>query len=56
MGDGPNPNGKYSKYSVEGGELVRKGIPCPTCGPGVFMGIHSDRMVCCKCGYTEKLN
>ena len=43
MGDGPNPNGKHSKYSVEDGELVRKGEFCPTCGPGVFLGVHEDR-------------
>ena len=54
MGEGPNPNSKHSKYSVEDGELVRRGIECPTCGPGVFLGVHSDRMVCGKCGYTVK--
>ena len=32
---------KPSKYTVEGGELVRKGVECPKCGPGVFMGEHS---------------
>ena len=26
MGEGPNPNAKHSKYSVEDGKLVRKGI------------------------------
>ncbi|MAH99159.1 MAG: 30S ribosomal protein S27ae [Euryarchaeota archaeon] len=56
MGEGPNPNAKHSKYSVEGGKLVRKGIPCPQpeCGPGVFLGEHSDRKVCGKCGYSVK--
>jgi small subunit ribosomal protein S27Ae len=54
MGDGPNPNGKHSKYAVEDGELVRKGETCPTCGPGVFLGIHSDRKVCGKCGHAVK--
>ena len=54
MGEGPNPNSKYSKYSVEGGELVRKGTECPNCGPGVFLGEHSDRKVCGKCGPTIK--
>ncbi len=43
---------KPSKYSVEDGELVRKGTECPKCGPGVFMGEHSDRKVCGKCGYS----
>ena len=50
MGDGPNPNGKHSKYSVEDGKLVRKGDFCPVCGPGVFLGVHKDRKVCGKCG------
>ena len=53
MGDGPNPNAKQSKYSVEGGELIRKGVNCPNCGPGVFLGEHSNRKVCGKCGHTE---
>lgn len=26
---------------------------CPKCGKGVFMGVHKDRKVCGKCGYTE---
>ncbi|MDP6661737.1 MAG: hypothetical protein QF760_03550 [Candidatus Thalassarchaeaceae archaeon] len=52
MGDGPNPNGKHSKYSVKDGELIRKGETCPECGPGVFLGIHSDRKVCGKCGHS----
>ncbi len=56
MVDGPNPHAKHSKYSVEDGELVRKGAVCPNCGPGVFLGIHSDRKVCGKCGHTEKGN
>ena len=55
MGEGPNPNGKHSKYAVEGGELVRKGESCPNCGPGVFLGIHSDRKVCGKCGHSSDL-
>ena len=24
MGEGPNPNGKHSKYSIEDGKLFRK--------------------------------
>ena len=44
------------KYEVVDGEQVRKGSPCPQpeCGPGVFLGEHSDRKVCGKCGYTVK--
>ena len=50
MGEGPNPNGKHSKYSVEDGKMVRMGEFCPNCGPGVFLGIPADRKVCGKCG------
>ena len=52
MGDGPNPNGKDSKYSVEDGKLVRRGDFCPDCKEGVFLGVHEDRKVCGKCGKT----
>lgn len=45
---------KYSKYSVSGDKLERKGRTCPKCGSIVFMGEHKDRYVCGKCGYTEK--
>ncbi len=55
MGDGPNANAKWSKYSVEGGELVRKGEFCPKCGPGIFLGIHHDRKVCGRCGHSSSL-
>jgi len=56
MGEGPNPNAKHSKYSVEGGELVRKGEFCPEegCREGVFLAVHKDRKSCGKCGYTVK--
>ena len=34
MGEGPNPNGKHSKYSIEDGKLIRKETcPEPNC-PG----------------------
>lgn len=52
MGDGPHPNGKHSKYSVEDGKLVRRGDFCPDCKEGVFLGVHEDRKVCGKCGKT----
>ena len=39
------------------GALYDSGKPknrsCPKCGPGFFMGIHKDRIVCGKCNYTE---
>ena len=54
MGE-PNPNAKWSKYAIaEDGSLERKGEECPTCGKGVFLGIHSDRKTCGRCGYSVK--
>jgi len=52
MADGPNAHGKHSKYSVEDGKMVRNGEFCPSCGPGVFLGVHEDRKVCGKCGHS----
>ena len=31
MSDGPNPRSKWSKYSIDGDSLVRKGEFCPVC-------------------------
>ena len=31
-----------------------KNKSCPKCGPGVFLGEHSDRRTCGKCGYSER--
>ena len=55
MGDSPNTSAKWSKYSIEDGKLTRKGVVCTKCGPGVFMGVHSDRMTCGRCGHSEKI-
>jgi small subunit ribosomal protein S27Ae len=52
MSDGPKAGAKWSKYSVEDGNLVRKAEFCPVCGPGVFLAIHSDRKSCGRCGHT----
>ena len=51
-------NSKVGKYDVSSGELVRKGefCPDPTCGPGIFLAVHSDRVSCGRCGYTRGLN
>tara|TARA_B100001113_G_C20944165_1_gene550147 strand:+ start:45 stop:218 length:174 start_codon:yes stop_codon:yes gene_type:complete len=43
---------KPSKYDSSGDTLVR-GEHCPNCGPGVFLGVHSDRKNCGKCGFTK---
>ena len=53
MSDSPNANAKWSKYTIEGNELVRAET-CPTCGPGVFLGLQSDRKTCGKGGHTVK--
>ena len=52
MGDGPNSNAKHSKYSIQDGQLVRA-EHCPYCGPGIFLAVHSDRMSCGRCGYSN---
>jgi small subunit ribosomal protein S27Ae len=49
----PNSQAKHTKYVIEGDSLTRKGEFCPVCGPGVFLGIHSDRKVCGKCGLSD---
>lgn len=51
-------NSKVGKYDVSSGELVRKGefCPDPTCGPGIFLAVHADRVSCGRCGYTRGLN
>ena len=51
MGD-PSSKSKWNKYSVEDGKLIRKGVVCEFCGPGVFMAIHADRSSCGQCGHT----
>ena len=48
----PNEHAKHSKYSIEDGKMIRKGEFCPSCGPGVFLGVHEDRKVCGKCGHS----
>ena len=40
-------------YDVSGARVARKNKFCPKCGPGYFMAIHSTRIVCGKCAYTE---
>ena len=43
---------KYAKYTIEGDKVTSKGS-CPKCGPGIFLGVHKDRLYCGKCHYTE---
>ena len=50
----PNAAAKWSHYGVDDeGKLVRKRRFCPRCGDGVFLGEHSDRFVCGRCGHVE---
>lgn len=54
---GPKPKKEGRKlsalYDVSGGSFKRKNKSCPKCGPGIFMGVHKDRVVCGSCGYVE---
>jgi len=43
---------KWAKYEVKESGVSRKKT-CPKCGPGVFLGEHTDRWYCGKCGYVE---
>lgn len=40
-------------YEINGNKVKRLRQSCPKCGPGVFLGVHKDRLACGKCGYTE---
>lgn len=42
-----------SLYTINGEKAQRKNKFCPKCGPGYFLGTHSNRIVCGKCAYTE---
>ena len=46
---------KIEQYDVSDGKITRKRQFCPqeTCGPGVFLAEHKDRVSCGKCGYTR---
>merc|ERR1712007_271030 len=43
-------------YKVEGGKVTRLKKECPTCGPGVFMAMHSNRYYCGKCTLTYQVD
>lgn len=45
---------KWKKFKVTG-KTIERGKSCPKCGPGMFLGIHKDRVHCGNCGYTEFL-
>ena len=42
-------------YKVDSNEkvtMLRKVCPSETCGPGIFMGMHTNRLYCGKCHLT----
>jgi small subunit ribosomal protein S27Ae len=46
---------KIEQYEISDGKITRKRQFCPqeTCGSGVFLAEHKDRVSCGKCGYTR---
>lgn len=44
---------KRGFYKIEGDRITRTRSTCPKCGAGVFLAMHSDRVSCGRCGYTE---
>jgi ubiquitin-small subunit ribosomal protein S27Ae len=64
MVDKKGPKGKKVKvkkpgkklsalYKVSADSIERKNKTCPKCGPGMFLGVHKERVTCGKCGYSE---
>jgi len=47
---------KKEGKKLSGDSIERKNRFCPKCGPGTFLGVHKDRLVCGKCKYVEYLN
>ncbi|MDE0741348.1 MAG: 30S ribosomal protein S27ae [Candidatus Poseidoniia archaeon] len=46
---------KVEQYEISDGKITRKRQFCPeeSCGAGVFLADHKDRLSCGKCGYTK---
>jgi small subunit ribosomal protein S27Ae len=42
-----------SLYTISGDKISKNNRHCPKCGPGMFLGKHSNRLVCGKCKYVE---
>ena len=40
-------------YTISGEKVERKNRNCPKCGPGMFLGVHKNRVTCGNCHYTE---
>ncbi len=45
--------GSALPFKIAGEKIERTRSPCPKCGPGVFLGEHSDRQYCGRCHYTK---
>jgi len=45
--------GVHAMYKVEGEKVSRLRPTCERCGPGYFMGAHTDRYTCGHCGFTR---
>ncbi len=43
----------HELYTITEDKIQRKNKNCPKCGPGYFLGAHSNRIVCGKCAYVE---
>lgn len=52
---GPQKVGKRMAdlYIISGNRAEKKNKYCPKCGPGTFLGLHKDRLVCGTCHYVE---
>ncbi|MFQ6009821.1 MAG: 30S ribosomal protein S27ae [Candidatus Aenigmatarchaeota archaeon] len=54
---GKKPRSKSKHRKSQKWKKYKDGKPqgkfCPRCGPGVFVGVHKDRVACGKCGYAE---
>ncbi len=49
-----NYKAKFNFYEIKGESVERKNKVCPKCGPAGFLAVHTDRLSCGGCGYTEK--
>ena len=47
------PTSEKWKRFVLVGEKVTRAKNCPRCGPGIFLAVHTNRLTCGKCAYTE---
>ncbi|MBU5575352.1 MAG: 30S ribosomal protein S27ae [Nitrososphaerota archaeon] len=61
MAEGKKPKSKskhkvvqiWKKYKIKDDRAVFQGRWCPRCGVGTALAIHSNRLTCGKCKYSE---